>query len=375
MKLYLMDKYDEIYEFNQYGVIQNKMYTLDKYKIIKNQFSILFVNESIGNLDYTGLKIVYVVDMVPLINGTISEFFIEDSILKYFFGENADIKIPDNVQRIGEYAFYCNKKIISVDLNNVLAIGMHAFEFSGIHSFTGGNLFYIDDRAFNRSELKTLKLDYPHLTFGEYVFKDCYNLHSIELSKFETLSKGMFYNCTDITELVIPDTVQYIEDYALGKCYHLKKLTIYGEPNISENAFLQWGLTQETIKEKLKESSKNGEMFFYYITSPTTLIMSKECFGHNYSSFCLSSYKGEEPIKVYDFDNNLLYCSDMKSYEENQENELIANESISPDLEKMYEFVKPFLLKKQCCMLPKTEPKTTEQKEFVKKIDEVLKGI
>ena len=57
-----------------------------------------------------------------------SDFVIENGVLKEYNGKYADVIIPDGVTEIGDYAFFCCSSLTSVTIpNSVTEIGENAF--------------------------------------------------------------------------------------------------------------------------------------------------------------------------------------------------------------------------------------------------------
>ena len=64
-------------------------------------------------------------------------------------------------------------------------------------------------------------------TMDRYVFKDCTNLKSVTLSDdLRVIDSGLFENATLLTELVIPDKVTSINSDAFKNCTNLENITI-----------------------------------------------------------------------------------------------------------------------------------------------------
>lgn len=64
-------------------------------------------------------------------------------------------------------------------------------------------------------------------TYGRYVFQGCSNLQSIQLSYNATdIPYGFLENCNSITEISIPDNIKYIASDAFKGCTGIKKVNI-----------------------------------------------------------------------------------------------------------------------------------------------------
>ena len=53
----------------------------------------------------------------------------------------------------------------------------------------------------------------------------------------ETIGREAFYERDDIDEVIIPESVKYIDDYAFANCVNLNNIVIKGEVAIGEHSF------------------------------------------------------------------------------------------------------------------------------------------
>lgn len=123
------------------------------------------------------------------------------AIQPYAFYENSVIRnivIPSGVTEIGDYAFYSCPNIMDVTVgDDVVSIGISAFQSSGIESITMGSGL---------------------LTINNYAFEYCQYLASVTLGEnLETIGKEAFNSCLDLLKITIPYSVKKIGSYAF--CY------------------------------------------------------------------------------------------------------------------------------------------------------------
>ena len=120
------------------------------------------------------------------------------------------ISIPDTVKVIENRAFSACYSLREIHLpDNLEKIGAEAFEYSAIQEIV------IPD---------TVKV------IDTFAFAECNSLTKIHLPKnLETLGQGVFRE-TGIQELVIPETVKEMSELAFERCFHLKHLSILGNP-------------------------------------------------------------------------------------------------------------------------------------------------
>ena len=132
------------------------------------------------------------------------------------------IVIPDSVTTIGEWAF-CNCS----NLKDVYYTGDIA-GWCGI-SFGSGdaNPMYYADNLYIDGKLVEGELVIPDsvTSIGDYAFYYCRSLTSIVIPDgVTTIGAKAFYMCESLVSAVIPDTVENIYEYAFGECYNA---TIY----------------------------------------------------------------------------------------------------------------------------------------------------
>ena len=173
-----------------------------------------------------------------------NDFVIEDGMLVEYVGRGVDVEIPDGVISIGDYAFHDCSRLTSVTIpDSVTSIGDAAF--------------YCCDNLTNVTISHSVK------TIGSGAFWWCKNLTSVNISDLAAWCKicfgkavnpwfadhSLYLNGVPATDLVIPDGVTSIGDYAFERCSNLSSVTIPDSvTSIGDYAFLQCkSLTNVTI--------------------------------------------------------------------------------------------------------------------------------
>ena len=162
---------------------------------------------------------------------------IAGTTLVRYTGAEADVRVPDGVTVIGEYAFkYREGVVTSVTLPESVKI--------------------IEDSAFyGCARLASVKMPGSVTMLGEYAFYECASLASVTIPDSVTsIGDYAFSGCASLASVTIPDSVKSIGYMAFAQCY-LESLTIgKGVESIGLGAFVNLGVS------KLMEVNYGGAM-------------------------------------------------------------------------------------------------------------------
>ena len=275
------------------------------------------------------------------------------------------IDLPNSVTSIGEYTFWGCTGLTSIEIpNSVTSIGLYAFNgCTGLTSIDIPNsVTSIGDRAFDGcSGLTSIEIPNSVTSIGLYAFNGCTGLTSInipnsvssiganafercssltraEFASIESLCKisfesyssnplyythNLYIDGTEITKLLIPDTVESIGKYAFSRCSGLTSLELSSSvTTIGSSAFSGCnGLTSLELPSSVTTigssafSGCNGLKDVYYATTRPTNDASENIFDNStYSSATLwvpqeavelcqriSPWRNFYDIKPYDF--------------------------------------------------------------------------
>ena len=175
-----------------------------------------------------------------------------------------DVQILKGVEIIGSYAFSDCISLTDITLpSGLTTIGSSAFSGSGITSITiPSTVTTIAYNAFtnckyltsiNFSENFSEGFDQSNLTIQSNAFKNT-NITSIEILSATKIGSSAFYNCQDLTEVLLSNKLETIEDYVFTNCTALRNIVLYeGLTTIGLYAFANSGLESITIPSSITQ--------------------------------------------------------------------------------------------------------------------------
>ncbi|MDE7348851.1 MAG: leucine-rich repeat protein [Clostridia bacterium] len=156
-----------------------------------------------------------------------------------------DLVIPDGVTQLKDYVFYNCRSLTSIKLHNGIAgVGDSAFygcsNLAGVYisdleswcslefDYSYSNpLNYAGNLYLDGSLLTDLVIPDSVTQLNDYAFYNCRSLTSVELhGGITSVGKSAFKYCRSLTELTIPDGVTIIDDYAFYGCSGLIRVEI-----------------------------------------------------------------------------------------------------------------------------------------------------
>ena len=224
------------------------------------------------------------------------------------------VTIPNSVTSIGSDAFYncyCLKEVHISDLASWCNIDFNDYE---------SNPLYCAHNLYLNGELVTeLVIPDGVTSIGDYAFSGCSGLTSITIpNSVISIGGSAFSGCTGLTSIKIPNSVTSIVDYTFYNCSGLTSVTIgNGVTNIGNYAFSGCsGLTSITIpnsvtgigSDAFQDCSNLNKAIWLTNTPPTGY----ENVGATINYVANDQYSGLSNVKVYPYLSSLFEVGGVK---------------------------------------------------------------
>ena len=245
------------------------------------------------------------------------------------------ITIPDQITEIGDYAFFGNSKLTTVNFHaGITRIGMGAFYETQLTRVNIPNPdCEIGNSCFSNSQVSSITLPQGMKKLGRHVFFYCINLTSLTLPEgMEEIGMMCFGSCS-LTSVNLPSTmvkldscslqdnpftsinlknVKLVGHMAFSQCTNLTSITSNGKlEQIDGAAFTRCPVTRAYLPEGMLTIIMNAyfrctSMNTFTIPSTVTTITGNPCVGAT-SLRAFTVAEGSEYFAAYD---GCLYATD-----------------------------------------------------------------
>ncbi len=232
-------------------IFPSSMTTVSDFAFANTGFNVVTINSNMSSIG-TG-AFAFTENLTAFeINGTNPNFevvygvlYSNQALLQYPSAKTGNVYnstgVNPSIKIFADYAFAGNKNIVGISFPNVEIIGDYAFlgcEKLGVLSVA--NVTVIGAHVFEGTAVNLTNSEYEK--FGKVLYK--YNgtkttLSKDDLSGVATIASYAFSENTTLTEIYLPNSVEYIQDFAFDGCSNLVKLQIERDelPTIYGHAF------------------------------------------------------------------------------------------------------------------------------------------
>ena len=207
------------------------------------------------------------------------------------------VNIPESVTEIGLYSFYSCESMTSVNIpSSVTTICKNAFEscwkltkveISNIAdwcnisfaSIPSNPLYFAKHLYLNGTEVTDLVIPESVTEIHPYAFCFCHGFKSVTINESVTeIGDGAFETCSNLTSLTIGNSVTSIGSYAFNNCKNLISVTIPKSVNkIGDKAFYNcYGIMSFTSLNTTPPSAPSENVFKGIPRSDCTLFVPEE---------------------------------------------------------------------------------------------------
>ncbi len=274
-------------------------------EVITSNTDVVAGSEDLGGVALHATGGVHTADKASIITINDNGYILKGKTLVGYTGSATEINsIPAEVNQIGDYAFYGNTAITSVDVGNtVAAIGAKAFaNCTGVKTVTIGKAVKniatgafdgcggIESVVFNATAYSTTNKtegifencislttvtfasDVANLPSGGGLFRGCTALKKVTIPAVTNIPASMFEGCTALEEVTFNAKNKNIGDNAFKNCSALSKIDLTqlaASSTISSGAFEG---CSAILTADLTKVSKVEESAFNYCTSLTGVV-------------------------------------------------------------------------------------------------------
>lgn len=247
---------------NEYETLNGIRYSVD---ITAKTASVVY------SADYTGVidipNVIY-----PECAGAMqcSVIGVEDGAFKNCTGLTK-VSVTYNVKTVGKEAFYGCTSLTQADVAGAEQIGASAFRNTAITSIYLPHVTRIENYTFyNCTQLAQVSLSNSLTDIGDFAFKNCTSLTSINIpNSVKNVWNEVFMGCTNLATVTLPEKMEYLGGNTFRDCPNLKSIKLpEGINTIQQATFMHSGLTSITIPDSVVTIRERS---FYFCQSLDTI--------------------------------------------------------------------------------------------------------
>ena len=221
------------------------------------------------------------------------------------------VEIPDSVTSIGSYAFNgCNNIIQTESGAKYVNKWIIEYESSATSVVLRADTVGIADRVFyNCSDLTSIEIPNGVTSIGSYAFYGCSGLMSIKIpSGVTSIGINAFNRCTNLEEISLPDSITTIEDSMFNYCTSLTSIEIPSSVT-SIGAGVFYGCSGLTSIKIPNSVTSIGSSAFYNCTGLTSISIPNSITNVGYNAFDECS-----KLKYYTYNNGYYLGNSNNNY-------------------------------------------------------------
>ncbi len=148
------------------------------------------------------------------------------------------VHMPSSVTNIGKFAFWGCSALAGITLSEDLkSIGTYAFSnctalatvYFNSTEMPAPITWYAYDSPFEKVQINKVVIGENVIKIPDYMFEGCSKLETVEFagtSSCKSIGIGAFYNCTSLTAIDLPSTLESIGEYAFYNCASLTSVDL-----------------------------------------------------------------------------------------------------------------------------------------------------